>query len=139
MRAGAMEIEYVMKLIIMLVVVASVIALVLLFSGSASTWWCGLIGTCGGQNGGKTEVVKQAVFTASDVAKYTDSCWLRTGPEHSGDFVCYVLQGRFEAKPDSIAPLLRSLPAAKLTVQNDLRGDSAVIQFTDLGDKVTIS
>jgi hypothetical protein len=140
MRAGAMEMEYVVKLILMLVVVAAVIALVWTFYGNTQNWWCKMIGTCPeGPPEVKTEVIKQPLFTASDVAKYVDSCWLMTGEDYSGDAVCYVLQGAFEAGPDSIADLLRSFPADKFTVQTDFRGDSAVVQFKDTGNRITVS
>lgn len=139
MRLGAMEIEYVIRLIIMLVVVAVVIMLIWTFYDETQIWWCNLMGTCGGTTDAKTEVIKQSLFTTTDVAKYIDSCWMMTGEDYSGDFICYVLQGSFEVEPDSIAPLLRSFPADRLTVQMDFRGESAVIQFKDIGNEIVVS
>jgi len=135
-----MEMEYVVKLIIMLVVVAAVIGLVWTFYGGTQTWWCKFIGTCTGPPlAGNTEIIKQATFTATDVGKYVDSCWMRTGEEHSGDFVCYVLQGRFDATPDAVQSSLRSFPKERLLIESDFRGDAAVITFIDIGNKMKVS
>jgi len=137
---ASMEMEYVMKLIIMLVVVAAVIGLIWTFYGGTQSWWCKMMGTCGGPPPvGDTEVIKQATFTATDVAKYVDSCWMRTGDKRSGDFVCYVLQGRFNASPEAVAPLLHAFPKEKLLVETDFRGDAAVITFIDIGNKMKVS
>ncbi|MFH1294540.1 MAG: hypothetical protein ABIH90_01190 [Candidatus Aenigmatarchaeota archaeon] len=137
---AAMELEYVMKLIIMLVVVAAVIALIWTFYGSIQVWWCKFMGTCSDDpTSGQTEVIRQSLFTTTDVAKYSDSCWFGTGKDYSGDLICYVLQGRFEVVPDEIASQLKAFPKDKLVVETDFRGDSAIIKFIDLGNQIEIS
>lgn len=137
---ASLAMEYIIRLMIMLVVLIVVIALIYTFYGDIGNWWCKTIGSCDvGPDQGKTIVLRQALFTGRDVAKYVDSCWLMTGKEYSGNFVCYVLQGEFEVLPDEVQYHLRSFPKDRLTVETDFRGDSAVITFIDLGNNITIS
>lgn len=137
---AAMELEYVVKFMILLVVLVTVIGIISVFYNDIQEWWCKTIGTCGDEPvDGKTQVIKQSIFTASDVAKYVDSCWFMTGEEYNDDLVCYVLQGGMEVDEDQIAGLLRSFPAARMTVKTDFRGDSVVITFLDIGNKIELS
>lgn len=135
---GGLELEYIVKFIIMLVAAAIVMMLMWNFYNDIKGE---SIIDGDDKVSPKTELVEQSSFNTQAVAKYVKSCWAMTGPDYDGDIVCYILKGSFEATPESV---LNSLPAdiksnVNIEVANFAYVTSVIIEFRDLGNKITVS
>lgn len=131
-----LSIEYVIRLIILLIVLTVLSTLILNWYEKAKN---PDIFNGNDKFQRNTEVVEKDVFTSRDIAKYIDSCYRITG-EKSKDFVCYVLQGTFEADENSVKTDLISTPPEKVVFRTDfINRQSVIIRFQDLGDKIIVS
>jgi hypothetical protein len=134
-----LSIEYVIRLIILLVVLSVVTMLIL-------NWYNNVrnpdILPDGNNIPPNTRVIEKSVFTSRNVAKYIDSCY-RMAVEKSRDFVCYVLQGSFDADEAAVRGNVTAVPdineQLKIRVADFSVRQSVVIQFEDLGDKIIVS
>lgn len=131
----ALSLEYIVKFIILLVALSAIALLIMHFYNQFINRDV-LPGN--GEKPPKTESIQKETFTSADVARYIESCWSKTG-EESGDLVCYILQGGFSASKNDVLSQLPPSLTDKTEITTDFSGQSVVIDFKDIGDRIVVS
>lgn len=151
MQVGQMSLEYITKLIILLVVVVVSVGLIMSFSSQIKYQVsCFFFGDCGEKNkvtsGNFPITIKEKEFTISQVANYIESCYdtfSSLPEEEQEDKDCYVLIADYPFrnminKKDLLNYLderIREHVEFKATLNKEV----LTISFEDLGNKVVIS
>jgi len=143
----AMELEYIFKIGIMLVVVAVVIGLIFTFkdqiSNSIKNVLCQMTNTC---SGGIMKLTvkecccstcdKQSPFSSSEIATYIQSCYSSITSVSPADIPpgvtdCYVLKGNFNADSSSVIQLITNPDLkTKVLITSDFTS-AVVISYKD--------
>lgn len=96
---GQMELEYPFKIFLYVVVILVVIGLIVTFRNQILTYLklCQYTPQgCSEQERCTTISSKETTITATELKKYCDRCWDRTGrKEYKDDCLCYVVTGSY--------------------------------------------
>ena len=127
-----LALEYVVKLVILLVVALVVINLILYFSNEIKP----IIHPMD-KGEVKTEIIEAKSFSTSQVATYVRACWEKTGPTYDKDEVCYILKGDTTSVDKE---LLKNLVKDIAIVKDDLNlsKNIIVIKYVFFGHKVVV-
>jgi len=144
---GEMALEYVFKVLIMLVTVAVIIGLIYTFSSDIRGSINKIIGDWFKSSKPPAEkTIEQDSFTAKEIAVYIESC-LSTQesiPENEQkDVVCYTLLSKstppkFTATKTSVLENLPKSIKEKVTITTTFKRSYVVIEFRDLGNEIIV-
>lgn len=144
---GALELEYIFRVVIMLVTVAVIVGLVYSFSQDIRSAINKFLSSLFGKSappGSKT--INQDTFTAREIATLVESCYSNNMalPENEQkDSVCYVLlaktQPYFNADKDSILKNVSPNIKNQVEFKTDFNMQYLKIQYQDLGNKIIVS
>ncbi len=129
---GAMELEYVVKMVILTVVVAVVISILLYFQEDIKH-------KIHGFSNENKEVEPRFIkgnFTTIQIQNYIESCWSLTGELYHKNAVCYILEGNFS---DVDKDVLNNLKCCRINLTNfNTSKPVATIKFQDLGNIIYV-
>ncbi len=137
-RKGAMELEYIVKMSLLVLFFAVMAKIVYDAYWNAQNAMDSTIGPGNEKDPGTIEV-RGVTFTDNQLANYIYSCWSRTGEDHQGDLVCYVLEGDFSGVTPSNIQDVNGVPSGHINVTFfDTSKSVAVIKFVDIGNKIFV-
>ncbi len=128
-----LALEYIVKIIILIVAAIVIISLILTFQQDIMRWWGGITGP-DSKNPPKAEVIERDSFTDREVASFIAACW----SEHQGsteDAECYFLLGKTAG---SFAGVTQTGITNSLS-QNIITSDKVVFEFTTIGNALAIT
>lgn len=136
----AMELEYIFKIMILLVVVAVIIGLVLSFRDQISNMIKQFLQNLGG--GKQTFQLKiidkgTGVFTSKEVATYIQSCYAATTSMSAAEIPagvtnCYVLRGNFNVDKSTILQSITdSSLQDKVNISADFSTNAVIVAYQD--------
>ncbi|RLB75548.1 MAG: hypothetical protein DRH24_19430 [Deltaproteobacteria bacterium] len=142
MSKAQLSLEYIVKVLILLVVVAVVIGMIIKFSDRIKYWVYELFR----KDEQTTEFPKRVTqdsFSSGEIATYIESCLLTMSSlpeEEQEDIDCYILtvNQNFIASPDEVIARLSPETAQKTEIQTDFSRDLVIIQYQDIGNKVIV-
>lgn len=128
----SLALEYIGKLMIVLVVVAVVIGFILNYYNSIpSSFFPDNVPP-------ETETIK-GTFDAKKIASEIQACWLKTGGQFRKDIVCSVLLGTFNvAGHNEIANSLPVDMQGSVIYDVDYSKSAIVIEFLERGPKIRL-
>jgi len=95
---AALALEYIVRLLILIVVAVVIIGLITTFSQDISSWWSGF--TKSEDLPPKAEVIERNSFTAEEVANFVEGCWSSNlGSQQDNE--CYFLLGNLSSANQS--------------------------------------
>lgn len=134
---GSLELEYIAKLAILLVVIFVMITLLFYFSGKIEIL-TGLLFP--GKATVQTKYVSKkgsVSFSANEVNNYIRTCWAKTGKNYDSDAVCYVLNGDFISLKQP--PILKKVDGGKVETRNTNPMTKVVlVRFKNLDDEIIV-
>jgi hypothetical protein len=136
----AMELEYIFKILIMLIVVAVIIGLILTFRDQIVALTKSYLQYFGGGNNQTPQFPKlidkgTGTFLSGEVGSYVQSCYTAINSLSVDQRVttnCYILRGNFNANQDDI---LKSITDSslrdKVNITADFAKGAVIIQYLD--------
>ena len=135
----SLALDYMGKMIIIIVVIGVVIGLMLTFSADmrdavASFFFPEQPGNV------ETEVIERTSFSLSQMKNYIVSCWTKTGEDYNDDAVCYLLIGDVSGvDQDDIEDITGDSGIENVTATDfDNALTNTIIEFKDIGNKITV-
>jgi hypothetical protein len=148
---GDMSLEYVFKILIMVVVLIVIIMLINQFKDQISmavqSFICKFSNTCSGSSTDQyPKSVEQDYFTSGEIATYIDDCLstnLNIPESDQKDIVCYTLLAKnapyFRADKNSILSSVQSNLRDKVTINTDFTRQYVKIEFEDVTNSIIVS
>jgi uncharacterized membrane protein len=144
----AMELEYIFRIAILLVVVTVVIGMILMFRDQISNAIKEFLKNLGG-NQPSTQFPKlidkgSGTFTSQEIATYIQSCYstvtaMQPGEIPIGVTNCYILKGNFNAdSPNILQGISDSSLRSKVTVTADFSKGVAIVAYQDPEGKILV-
>jgi len=143
MNKGQMSIEYIIKIMILLVVVAVVISLIVKFKGEIQVMVKNLFGPK--ENNHKfPQIIEKNSFSSGEVSAYIENCYfsMKSLPEdEQEDIICYLLQSNngFSITSAMLRNKLSSELEDKVEITTEFQKDIIKIQYQDIGNKILVS
>jgi hypothetical protein len=144
---GEMALEYVFKVLIMLVTVAVIIGLIYTFSSDIRGAISKVIDWFKPDKKTTEEkTIEQDSFTAKEIAVYIESCLStqeQIDEKDQKDVVCYTLLSKstppkFTATKSSVVENLPKEIKDKVTITTTFKRSYVVIEFKDLGNEIIV-
>jgi len=146
---GDMALEYIFKILIMLVVVAVIVMLIVQFSNeirqAVQGFVCKFSNTCGGTSDEFPKNIEQDSFTSGEIATYIDSCLSSNLAKPEGEqkgIVCYTLLAAkapyFDANKDSILSSISPNIRDKVSIDTDFSKHYIKIEFEDISNGIIV-
>ncbi|MFB6088220.1 MAG: hypothetical protein ABEK36_00395 [Candidatus Aenigmatarchaeota archaeon] len=139
-KGAAMSLEYVVKVIILLVVSVVIIGIMSGFSEDLESRVSTLF--FGEDEGGsvKTEEVMSDSFSTNQIRNYAKSCWRKTGSSYQEDVICYILKGSMSSvNKNQLRNSFQKMDGMTVELNNfNPNSNIAMIKFKDIGDKIII-
>jgi len=143
MNKGQMSMEYIIKIMILLVVVAVVISLIVKFKGEIQVMVKNLFGPK--ENNHKfPQIIEKNSFSSGEVSAYIENCYfsMKSLPEdEQEDIICYLLQSNngFSITSAMLRNKLSSELEDKVEITTEFQKDIIKIQYQDIGNKILVS
>lgn len=128
---GALALEYVVRLIILLVFTAVMIGIIFYFSDEIKFQVGRLFKE---ETVVKTQEIERDSFSTSQVRNYIKSCWLMTGEHYDEDVYCYILKGDLTGVDEAAL----GVEGVTVEVNADFSKGILMIKFEDIGDKILV-
>ena len=150
MKGAALALEFIFRIVILLVAVAVIIGLILTFSKDIQTtvnnFLCKFF-TCPNQtNCPDKKPIEKDTFSSSEISAYIqscDNCNSNIPPADQKDAVCYLLLARkspyFSADKNAILSTLPSNLKSRTIITSNFNSQIVKIEFKELGDKLVVS
>jgi len=142
-KGQGMALETVFKILILLVTVAVIIGLIFNFSDQIKNQITGFINQLLGKNQGIPQfprTVEKQSFTSGEIASYIETCYtaMTSLPEtEQKDISCFILVGTsFQSQGilDRVSPTIKD----HVTITSNFNRGVVIIDFVDLGNKITV-
>jgi len=143
MNKGQMSLEYIVKIMILLVVVAVVIGLIIKFKDDIQIF----MGNIFGRNEVKhnfPEIKGKNSFSPGEISVYIESCYstMASLPEdEQSDIVCYLLDSKtgFSLTGQEIMNSVSSDLKDKVEITASFGRDIIKVEYQDIGNKILVS
>lgn len=137
----AMELEYIFKILIMLIVVAVMIGLILTFrdqiAALTKSYLCFFSNSCGNNQTQFPKLIDKGTgtFTSGEISTYVQSCYTTINSLSIDQRVttnCYILRGNFNANAnDILQSITDSSLKDKVSITADFTKNAVVITYQD--------
>ena len=142
-----LALEYIIRIVILLVVIFVVINLIKNFAGGTKKWFRGIVCTifkCPKTKEKFPLRVTKDYFTSSEIANYIVSCLesMSSLPEaEQEDKDCYILVAKkgFQANKGSVLLAIPPELRGRVNIEASFTRDLVIIQFKDIGNRVIVS
>ncbi|MEM7826950.1 MAG: hypothetical protein QXQ40_01860 [Candidatus Aenigmatarchaeota archaeon] len=144
---AAMSLEYIVKIIILLVVASVIILLITNFYDEIRTTvkcWFDPEKCSPKKLADFPKTITKDTFSSGEIVTYIDSCLsnIQALPEvEQKDIVCYILMATsgFRATRLEVIALLPNNIKDKVEIETDFTKDYVKIEFLDVGDKIKVT
>lgn len=132
MKKGQMPLEYIVKLIIVLVALVVIISIMYKYYKEAPTIGPNI------EDNKKTQVIENNAFAVSEVAKYVEGCWQLTYNKDE-DFICFILKAneKFSFSENDLKKYLSADISSKLNVES-INGATLIISYDFANNKIKV-
>lgn len=143
MNKGQMSMEYIIKIMILLVVVTVVIGLIVKFKDEIQVMVKNLFGS--NENNHKfPQIIEKNSFSSGEVSAYIEDCYsfMKSLPEdEQEDIICYLLQSNngFTITNVTLKSKLSSELEDKVEIITEFQKDIIKIQYQDIGNEILVS
>lgn len=128
-----LALEYIVKIIILLVAAVVIISLILTFQQDILRWWTGITGDKD-KPSTEPQVIKKDTFTEREIASFIAGCW-SANKGSTKDAECYFLLGN---NLNSFAGVTQQGIQNSLS-QNIIPSDKVIFEFTTIGNALVIT
>ncbi|MFB6076015.1 MAG: hypothetical protein ABEK17_02625 [Candidatus Aenigmatarchaeota archaeon] len=139
-KGAALSLEYVVKIVILMVVAVVIIGIMTGFSDDLKIRVDSMLFGKDDEGPVKTEEVNVGSFSTVQVRNYAKSCWEKTGTSYQGDVICYVLKGSMSSvNKNNLRQSLENMDNLNVELNNfNPNSNMAMVKFKDIGDKIII-
>ena len=143
MSKAQLSLEYIVRLMIILVVIAVVMSIIMKFKDDIRIWIDEFLGSDEKPNFPKI-IDDKTTFSIGEITVYIEDCYytMTSLPEdEQEDIVCYVLIPKegFELRKEDLESVISNDIIDKVDIQTLFNRDVIKIQYQDLGNRILVS